>query len=622
MKARQRLRTAERGTGSPANFSGSIRSDEPDTFFCGFVFVRDDGGYTVIYIYRLSAGDWVFPNDREHMVLLVRTMFGFGPISRLHASMVERLHTSALFLKDKRIYAFHYGAFVPLQYAHNVDCASAHSPPSRNARDASKMPVGSQFLFPVIYLFFFFLCFCTCILNYFIKYLLFFFLLNLPLYREEEEQKEKGLHTSRYALFRHPQLTPTCLPAAKGAARLVPTPDSSTKQEKIRYIPRTSPYVGELSCSYKLSHLPTYHAVPASFPVRDPRQLAHSRIKKVHSTGPSHTIYTKLSALSSSIPRLKERLPSHTNILSLFSSHPMPGAYTPEEQPQLPGPEAPPPHHQRERLGPVLPPPDEELEAGIHQSPHTYYVFGDGKEKSTATSIIDPTSPRLHFGPDAEELDGTAAETQETPLPVAPYGWPRPQEFPRWYWKRLTGLDQSLNVYFFKPHYDQLIALLFTATTLVVLGLIQYYVFTPLINGSLNIFLPAFGATCTCLFAVPKLPIAQPRNVLIAHFSAGVIGISCVNILRYAPEQPYGTNIAGAIGVGLHQLFMIYTNTLHPPASATVVSAVQASYQTYYQDRGFLFCVTPCLSGSVVVLVCAIILNNLVPSRSPYPVYW
>lgn len=207
-------------------------------------------------------------------------------------------------------------------------------------------------------------------------------------------------------------------------------------------------------------------------------------------------------------------------------------------------------------------------------------------------------------------------------LPEAPYGWVPLKEFPRWYWTRLTGIDQSLDAYTFAPCWDQLIGLLFTLTTLVVLGLIQNYAFTPLINGSLNIFIPAFGATCTCLFAVPKLPISQPRNVLISYVSAGVIGITVVNAFVSMSEQPYGNHLAGAIGVGLHQIFMVYTGTLHPPASATVVSAVEASFQTYFQDRGYLFCVTPCISGSIVVILMAIMLNNLVPSRSPYPQYW
>lgn len=215
-----------------------------------------------------------------------------------------------------------------------------------------------------------------------------------------------------------------------------------------------------------------------------------------------------------------------------------------------------------------------------------------------------------------------SVSSESDDLPVAPYGWVSIKEFPQWYWKRLTGPDQSLNAYTFSPDWDQLIAFVFTVFTLVVFAIVQNYVFTPLIDGSLNIFIPAFGATCTCLFSVPKLPISQPRNVLVAYVSAGVIGTTLLNALIYLPEQPYGAHIAGAIGVGLHQIFMVFTDTLHPPASATVVSAVEASFQTYYHDRGYLFCVTPCISGSILVILMAILLNNLVPSRSPYPQYW
>lgn len=222
----------------------------------------------------------------------------------------------------------------------------------------------------------------------------------------------------------------------------------------------------------------------------------------------------------------------------------------------------------------------------------------------------------------APSLVPSVSSSESDELPTAPYGWVSLNEFPRWYWKRLTGSDQSLNAYTFSFNWDQLIAFVFTVFTLVIFAIVQNYLFTPLINGSLNIFIPAFGATCTCLFSVPKLPISQPRNVLIAYVSAGVIGTTLLNALIYLPEQPYGVHLAGAIGVGLHQIFMVFTDTLHPPASATVVSAVEASFQTYYHDRGYLFCVTPCISGSILVILMAILLNNLVPSRSPYPQYW
>lgn len=204
----------------------------------------------------------------------------------------------------------------------------------------------------------------------------------------------------------------------------------------------------------------------------------------------------------------------------------------------------------------------------------------------------------------------------------APHGWPSVRQFPSWYWRRLTGFDQSLDVYGFYPSWDQLIAFVFVCVTLVLMGLIEHYGFYPLVNHSLSAFLPAFGATCTVVFAVPKAPIAQPRNVIVAHVTAAIIGIALTNAFRPVRKQPFGQHCAGAIGVALHLVLMMFTNTMHPPASATVISAATSTINAYYKDEGFLFVITPVLFGAVFTSVCAWLLNNLVPSRSPYPQYW
>lgn len=204
----------------------------------------------------------------------------------------------------------------------------------------------------------------------------------------------------------------------------------------------------------------------------------------------------------------------------------------------------------------------------------------------------------------------------------APHGWPSIKQFPRWYWNRVLGFDESLDVYGFYPSWDQLIAFVFVSLTLMVMGLIEHYGIHPLINHTLSVFLPAFGATCTVIFAVPKAPIAQPRNVIVAHVSAAIIGTALTNAFRSVTEQPFGQHCAGAIGVGLHLIFMMFTNTMHPPASATVISAATAKINAYYEDEGFLFVIAPVLFGSVFTTVFSWLLNNLVPSRSPYPQYW
>lgn len=207
-------------------------------------------------------------------------------------------------------------------------------------------------------------------------------------------------------------------------------------------------------------------------------------------------------------------------------------------------------------------------------------------------------------------------------LPKPPHGWPPLREFPRFYWKRVTGFDQTLVSYGFFPSWQLPIAFVFCCITMVVLSMIDYYGFYPLANHMLSSFLPALGASTTVVFAEPLLPMAQPRNIIFAHVTAGVIGAALTNAFRDVPDQPFGQHCAASIGVGLHLALMQLTNTIHPPASATVVTVATQELNSYFQDQGFFFVVTPVLLGSVIVVVMSWLLNNLVPARGPYPQYW
>ncbi|KAG5468099.1 hypothetical protein LSCM1_02068 [Leishmania martiniquensis] len=191
-----------------------------------------------------------------------------------------------------------------------------------------------------------------------------------------------------------------------------------------------------------------------------------------------------------------------------------------------------------------------------------------------------------------------------------------------WYWRRLTGCNQSLSVYGIYPSWDQLIAFTFTCLTLILLGLVEHYGIYPLLNHTLSVFFPAIGASCTLVYAAPKSPMAQPRNIIVSHVTAAIIGTALANAFRTVKEQPFGQHCAGALGVALHLVLMMLTNTMHPPASATVITAATAKINAYYHDEGFLFVICPVLFGAVFTTVCAWLLNNLVPSRSPYPQYW
>lgn len=61
------------------------------------------------------------------------------------------------------------------------------------------------------------------------------------------------------------------------------------------------------------------------------------------------------------------------------------------------------------------------------------------------------------------------------------------------------------------------------------------------------------------------------------------------------------------------------TRTLHPPGGATALIAVLGSQQL--RDMHYLFVVFPVLLGSLLMLLVALLVNN-VPATRRYPVVW
>jgi len=116
-----------------------------------------------------------------------------------------------------------------------------------------------------------------------------------------------------------------------------------------------------------------------------------------------------------------------------------------------------------------------------------------------------------------------------------------------------------------------------------------------------------FGATAVLVFAVPDSPMAQPRNVI---GGSCIAAITCVSLVQLFGSEAWVMALAVATAIKLMQL----TRTLHPPGGAIALLGVtsQASWD---------FVWTPILAGSLVLVFCTIIFNNLV-SGKPYPKHW
>lgn len=116
-----------------------------------------------------------------------------------------------------------------------------------------------------------------------------------------------------------------------------------------------------------------------------------------------------------------------------------------------------------------------------------------------------------------------------------------------------------------------------------------------------------FGAAAVLVFAVPNSPLAQPRNLIFGNLLGGIVSIVMVYLFG---SEPWVMALSVATAIKIMQL----TKTLHPPGGAVALVGVmsQASWE---------FVLTPVLAGSIILLLCTFVFNNLMPERS-YPRHW
>jgi len=116
-----------------------------------------------------------------------------------------------------------------------------------------------------------------------------------------------------------------------------------------------------------------------------------------------------------------------------------------------------------------------------------------------------------------------------------------------------------------------------------------------------------FGATSVLIFGVPDSPLAQPRNVIGGNLLAALVSLM---ILHLFGASPIAMGMAVSIAIGIMQ----FTGTVHPPSGAValVVMMTKPDWQ---------FLLTPAFEGSVILVLCAVIFNNLAEERT-YPKHW
>lgn len=122
-----------------------------------------------------------------------------------------------------------------------------------------------------------------------------------------------------------------------------------------------------------------------------------------------------------------------------------------------------------------------------------------------------------------------------------------------------------------------------------------------------------FGASAVLLFAAPRSPLAQPRNLLGGHLLSALAGVA---LARWMPGPTW---LVAAMAVATAIAVMHATKTLHPPGGATAMVAVIGGASI--TGLGFVYALFPVGMGAVVLLAMGLALNNAMPGRK-YPEYW
>ncbi|WP_019385456.1 HPP family protein [Acinetobacter venetianus] len=139
---------------------------------------------------------------------------------------------------------------------------------------------------------------------------------------------------------------------------------------------------------------------------------------------------------------------------------------------------------------------------------------------------------------------------------------------------------------------------------LAISSLISWYVL-----GGINAwYIAPMGASSVLLFAVPNSPLAQPWNVIIGNILAGVIGVTCTQLLA-------DSTTAFSLAVGCAIFMMMTTDSLHPPSGAVAITAVLGGDAVH--RLGFHFILYPVLLNSILLLVFAVFFNRLIGRHYP-----
>lgn len=117
--------------------------------------------------------------------------------------------------------------------------------------------------------------------------------------------------------------------------------------------------------------------------------------------------------------------------------------------------------------------------------------------------------------------------------------------------------------------------------------------------------LGSFGATSVLVYGFPNAPFSQPKNVIGGNLISATIGISTLKLTEMGMIDTY---MAIPLSVSLSTMFMLKTNTVHPPAGGTAMIAAMGT--ECISNMGYSF-IIPTFLGSSFLYSSSFLFNKI-----------
>ena len=145
------------------------------------------------------------------------------------------------------------------------------------------------------------------------------------------------------------------------------------------------------------------------------------------------------------------------------------------------------------------------------------------------------------------------------------------------------------------------------------MALVAYINYNIIDETDLLMLIGSFGASAVLIYGAIKSPLAQPRNFVGGHVISAIIGVTSFQMLH--PYMWLSASVAVATAIAAMHL----TKTLHPPGGATALIAVIGSQKVH--ALGYLYVIIPVGLGALIMLIVALLMNNISKNRR-YPEFW